>query len=169
MDTSVNNTLTMADRLDLDDAPAWTPHKDDSHDKDLVGVVVSRDIYHGDYGDSIVLVIDRGHPGEKCGPPGRFAKVFAFGATLAGEIERTDPHVGDEIGLRFRGFDKVKVGANAGKPYPLFRAAVARGHGEPDVEASVARDVEHTGKSDIPNDFPEAQKGGNDDVDGIPF
>lgn len=179
--------LDVTDLLDAEDAAIWSPAKDDTsgHDRDLLGTIVDIGEFVGDYGSSPVFIIDRGHDGEQCNPPGRFAKWFAFGKVAEGEVDRNQPRVGDKIGIRFRGFGEVQSGANKGKPYPLYRVAVQHAGRTEGTPADTRRDVEEVGGSDIPTDDPprsqvdremderirgaELDQDSDDDDDELPF
>lgn len=154
--------LTVQDLLDAEDAPAWCPHKEDDHDRDLMGTLVSVGSFVGDYGESKIWTIDRGHDGAKCVPSGRFAKFFAFGTVAAEEVGKANAQVGDAVGVRFRGMGETKAGANAGAPYPLWRVAVK--HVAP-ISAAMAPTEE---RSPVDVEMDERTKGGGDD-EPIPF
>ena len=162
--------LEVTDLLDAEDAPIWSPAKEDTrdHDRDLLGTIVDIGEFIGDYGSSPVFIIDRGNDGEQCNPPGRFAKWFAFGKVAADEIDRNQPRVGDKMGVRFKGFGEVQAGANRGKPYPIYRVVVQHTGRPPDgTPPDTLRDVEHVGGSDIPTDDPPPRSPVDQDFDQV--
>ena len=146
------------DQIAAEGAVNWNPHKED-HDPLGKGEIIFRDTFHGDYGDSAILVIDRGDDSPDAKPPGRFIKWFAFGTVADGEIQEKDPQPGQQVAILYKGTDTVKAGANKGKPYPLWRVfvdGVAKPPPEPDVPIDGG-------------DLPEPPKPGSQFGDETPF
>ena len=179
--------LNVTDLLDAEDAPIWSPAKEDTrdHDRTLVGVIVDIGQFVGDFDPAPIYTVDRGDDGAGCNPAGRFVKWFAFGKVAAGELDRHHPiRVGDKLGVRFKGFGEVQKGATRGKLYPLYRVVVQHAHPpdsadepapEPLGPGPVQRDVEKVGGSDIPTadaEFDKRIDDASDDADpdeDLPF
>ena len=119
------------DQLAAEEAPSWHPHKTPEHDRLLKGTLLTRGVFHGDYGDSPIHTIDRGEDAPDAKPAGRFVNFFVFGAVAEGNDSEKAPVVGEQIAWLFKGVDTVKAGANRGKEYPVFKLFVDRDGASP--------------------------------------
>ena len=126
---------SLEDQLAAENAASWAPNKEPGHDRVLTGTLLMRGVFRGDYGDSPILTIDRGGDSPDANPPGRFAGWFAFGAVAESEVQEKNPQPGERVAVLYKGTDTVKSGANAGKPYPVFKVFVERDGDVPPVSA----------------------------------
>jgi len=111
--------------LDLE-CQTWQPKEGDP--TKIVGELVAFDEGIGDWGPYPVLTLVE--PGATTG-----WKVFGFGSVLKNEIERQQPRIGDQVGIKYVGLQQPK---GKGKPYELFRVVVERVAGStPPVAASI--------------------------------
>jgi hypothetical protein len=118
---------SIEDQIAAENAPSWNPHKHADDDRFVKGVLLTTSTYHGDYGESPILTIDRGDPSPNATPPGRFVNFFAFGTVAEGEVSEKNPQPGEPMAVLYKGTELVKAGANKGKPYPVFKLFVERG------------------------------------------
>jgi hypothetical protein len=150
----------LEDQLAAEKAPSWNPHKEPDHDPHVVGVLLTRGIFNGDFGQSPIHTIDRGDESPDAKPPGRFINFFVFGAVAAGEDEEKHPQEGERIAWLFKGTGVVREGANKGKEYPVFRLFVERDGNKPAVSDFPAPEP-------FGGEVPSGEK--NADGDDIPF
>jgi hypothetical protein len=112
-----------SDSLDASSAPAWKPEVDDR----IIGAVTDVDEFDGgQYDPAPVLTISVTDPSSTLeGEPlaiGEEYRVFGFSAVLRNEIEKTQPQVGDVVGVKYIGLaEKRKAGQS---PAKLFKFKV---------------------------------------------
>lgn len=130
--------MSMRDRLQAANAPAWIPETKGDLLCGVVANVSSRSTDYGDY--PIVTVALTGKDAEAtvkgsadftvktaegdepwAGGPLAF---HAMGSVAANEIERSNPQVGDEIGILYDGTAIAQQGQGKGKSYRIFRVVV---------------------------------------------
>ena len=148
---------SLESQLAAQGAATWNPHREPSHDKFVKGVLLTRGVFDGDFGQSPIHTIDRGDPSPDAKPPGRFVRFICFGAVAGGEDEEKNPQEGEAIAWLYTGTGTVREGANAGKEYAVFRLFVERDGNKP--------------TSDIPEPPPEVagEPSAGDEQDEIPF
>jgi hypothetical protein len=110
--------LSYSARLDSASAPPWKASPGDK----IIGSVIDRDTYEGDFGETAVLTIQVSDPASTLdGQPletGDEYRVFGYGTVLSRDIAKYDPQIGDLVGIKFVGnAEKSRPGQQPAKIY----------------------------------------------------
>lgn len=107
--------MSLEDRLEQGNAPAWRP---DQEDADLlVGKVIDIDRVDGDYDPYPVLTVEK--------EDGTQVAVHGMHTVLKNELLRLKPNIGERIGIKFLGEQEAKPGSRF-KSYIGYRVRVDR-------------------------------------------
>lgn len=109
--------VDLLNEIDDSGAPAWVP---ENAGEGIQGVVVSVTSQPDDYdpNDTVPVVTLKTADGG--------FRVIGFATVLRREIREKDPRPGDTFAVKYLGQLAIKKGANAGKPYRAYRAAIAK-------------------------------------------
>jgi hypothetical protein len=116
--------LLCAVRAMIEGTPAnvWNGGADLEAGASISGVLIRRGQVHG-----VGLVsgefIDLWHD-----ETGERVRVLAYGHSLAGELERAAPIVGDRVTVVYLGKREMTTGKFSGRQYRAYRVTVHRGH-----------------------------------------